>query len=155
MRAERSYDTAKIRRVLSEMGPVVAEDGESVEDCHIDPVGVCWLMVYDDSHDVALYRVSMLNSVTFEVHANVLPTHRARGRHASARSMYRWLLDNSQCQKLVTWVPCMHTHILRFAREMGMREEGRLRDSYPKDSKLWDQHLMAIGRAGMEAQCHQ
>ena len=149
--AERTYDAALIRRLMGRMGPQIAEDGLDIDTWEPDLLKTCWLPVFIEADPVALFSLDALNSVTAEMHANVLPAYRALYRHDIAKIVFSWILHNAkEYQKIVTTVPFLHRHIKRYAGEMGMQVEGISRSSYIKDNRLWDQWYMGITRSEMQ-----
>ena len=147
--AERTYDAALIRRLMGRMGPQIAEDGLDIDTWEPDLLKTCWLPVFIEADPVALFSLDALNSVTAEMHANVLPAYRAHYRHGVARAMYKWFLTTDYC-KLTTVIPILHKHIKLYAMQMGMKVEGLSRGSYRKNDKLWDQWYMGITRSEMQ-----
>lgn len=152
MRVTRCMDPERIRLLLAQVGEVVAEDGQSIADAEIDTERNGWLEVIAGPETLAVYKLAPLNGVTVEIHVNVLPMYRHK-RHATCRAAFRWLLENTEYQKVIAWVPCIHRHIRRFAVEMGMAVEGNSAQSYLKNGALHDQWLLGITRRQMEEAC--
>lgn len=152
MRVERSHNPDKLRRLLAEIGEVVAEDGQGVKTAAIDTERNGWLEVIEGPETLAVYKLVPINGVTVEIHVNVLPMYR-RKRHATCRAAFRWILSNTRYQKVIAWVPSIHRHIRRFAVEMGMAVEGNSTQSYRKNGALHDQWLLGITRGQMEEVC--
>lgn len=148
MIASRIHSDSIARAFLKKMGPAIAEDGYDIDKANIDTHGTCWLMIHDHGHELALFKLTPVNTVSLEIHINVLPEFRDERREI-VLCAYRWILEFTGYQKLIAWVPALHKHIKRFAVEMGMVVEGNSTASYRKDGVIWDQWLLGIDREGM------
>jgi len=146
--ASRVHNEGVVKSFLKKLGPVISEDGFDLDSADIDTHGTCWLMIHDHGHEMAIFKLMPVNSVTLEIHINVLPVFRGERRDI-VQCVYRWILEFTGYQKLVAWVPSLHKHIKRFAVEMGMSLEGNCTASYLKDGDIWDQWLLGIDRERM------
>ncbi len=146
--ASRTTDMELIRGVMSssEIFAATAEDGAHETDIIIDPVSEAWVQILNSEDDlVALYNFHPHNSVTVEIHAQVLPEFRKRYSYETGISALQWVHDHApQYKKIIAQVPVVHANVVRFIERFGFRREGINRMSYKKNGKLMDQIMFGI-----------
>lgn len=153
--AIRTHDRKRIRSLMAQMGPTVAEDAVSIARWFPNIQSTCWLQVYIDSELIALHKLEALNATTVEFHANVLPAHRARHRHQAVRAAFRWLLDECPSyEKVNVTIPVVYPHIRHFARQVGFQDEGLDRHSFRVGGRIVDRWRMGITAPEMRIQAH-
>lgn len=145
----RTYDPMTIREVMThpDMFATVAEDGQDPGDYTPDVQGSCWLAMRDDDELVALYQLQQRNAVTLEIHAQVLHQHRKEYSGATGKAALQWILDNTDAEKVIAWVPEIYPNVRSFTESQGFQIEGVNRKSYLKNGKLHDQTLLGITRS--------
>lgn len=145
----RTYDAALIRSIMTrpDMWRTVAEDGQTVAEYHPDVTCVCWLRVEADGETVGLYSFNAHNSVTVEIHANILPEFRAVCSRESGLEALRWIYENApEYKKIISQIPVIYENVKRFTLGFGFIVEGRNRASYLKNGALHDQWLLGVTR---------
>lgn len=146
---ERTFDVGLIHRIMTdpEMWATVAEDGQHPMDYLPNVQGEAWLLAYDEQAVYGVYRVHAVNSVTCEIHAQVVPQHREKHALETGRLALEWIYNNApQYQKVVCWVPAIYPNVRGFAEKFGFKLEGTNTESYIKNGRLQDQWLLGIKR---------
>ena len=145
MIAERTYDEARIRAILENQDILdrISEDGGVLE---LDVEKQGWLLM----EGAGVYMVTALNATTLEIHAHVLPDHRHRSLETGYAAL-RWILDNTQHQKVVAEIPTCYPDVIKFTQKFGFVDEGLNRQSIRKKGRLYDQVRLGITRAEIEA----
>lgn len=93
------------------------------------------------------------NGITWEIHYNVLK----QGRGYDIRKITPEILNYAftkipNCKKLVCYISETHKNVIDFAVSMGMKHEGRLKDSIQKNNILYDEII--LGMRGKEWEQH-
>ena len=148
MIAIRTYDAEIIEGLMRmpDIWATVAEDGQNPDDFKADCEGECWLLMMDGENFVGAYNLHSHNSVTVEIHAHVLPTHRKQYSYATGIAALQWVTDNTNYQKVVAVIPTIYENVKRFTCSFGFQEEGINRKSYLKNGEIVDQWLLGITR---------
>jgi hypothetical protein len=151
----RTFDDEGLRRAMvdPDMWATVAEDGHDPANYKPDVVAECWLAMQVDGNVVAYYQLESRNTVTLEIHAQVLPEFRKEYSKATGEAALKWILENApECQKVIAWVPSKYPNVRDFTLQFGFKVEGTNRKSYLKDGQLWDQWLLGITRGEIHEQ---
>ena len=148
MNVERTFDTELIKGIMSraDMWDTVAEDGQDPDDYAPDVNGECWLLLTVDDKPIGAYCVHQRNAVTLEIHAQVLPEFRKEHSTESGTKVLKWILDNTECQKVIAQIPAIYPNVKRFTESFGFQVEGENRMSYLKNGELHNQWLLGITR---------
>lgn len=149
MIVERTFDYRLVREIMvdPDMWATVAEDGHDPMDYTPDVYGEGWLLLQDEDEVYGVYRVHAMNSVTCEIHAQVIPKHRKVHSRETGLLALEWIYKNApQYQKVVCWVPDVYPNVRKFAESFGFKLEGTNRLSYLKNGVLCDQWLLGITR---------
>lgn len=151
---ERTYDERAIIEIMAnpEMVKTIAEDGFDIDGYKPDVKGTCWLMIKAGEEVIGVYSLEPKNSVTLEIHPQVLPEHRSRYANESLMGVYRWILEEApkNYQKVMSMVPVIHKNVRRFAEMHGFKMEGVNRKSYLKGGEIIDQWLFGITRTEIQ-----
>ena len=143
-----STDAERIRAVLTHprIYPHVTDDGSPAPDAYAPPLGdgIHWLEPLRDGVPMGFFLYVALNSIEFEVHTAILPEHRGIPALEAARAGLRWMVDNTPCRKVITRVPRPNRLAYRFARHVGLTDEGLDRASILKGGVLHDQLVLGI-----------
>lgn len=143
-----SVDTERIRDVLTHPSifPHVTDDGSPAPSEYAPPIGdgIYWLEPLNGCAPMGFFLYVMLNSIEAEVHTAILPEHRGAAALEAARAGLRWMVGNTPCRKVITRVPAPNRLAYRFARRVGLTDEGTDRASILKGGVLHDQHVLGI-----------
>lgn len=145
---KRTYDPRIVRELMTrpDMWETVAEDGQDPGDFDPDVTADCWLTVRAEGELVGLYCLDRVNSVTLEIHAQVLPECRKEYSDDTGRAVLQWILDNTDTRKVIAWVPVIYPNVRKFTESQGFQVEGVSRKSYLKHGELHDLTLLGITR---------
>jgi RimJ/RimL family protein N-acetyltransferase len=133
----RITDYAVAQYIINECWYEISEDNAP----HYVPdiIKEYWIGIYnDDEMLVGCCRFHQLTSITWEAHAFVLSEFRKEYGVVACFTSFRWLLDNTDCQKLVANVPERFPNVMGYLEKIGFKKEGVNRQSYTKDNKIWD-----------------
>lgn len=144
----RTYNVDLVRAVMTTpaLWDTVAEDGHDPDDYTPDMEGTCWLLMRAEGDVIALYALDKINTVTLEIHAQVLPEHRKEYSSATGKAALQWIVDNTDCQTVMAWVPAIYPNVRDFTVSQGFQIEGVSRKSYLKNGELHDRTLLGITR---------
>ena len=99
------------------------------------------------------------NFITYEMHLGFIEGAR---RHAYRQAVEAgfWLLENTNCQKIVAMIPEFHRASILYARMCGMKQEGISKQSFQKGGKLFDCVLLGATKEELTTRyggeiCHQ
>lgn len=121
----------------------ISEDG--VESYIPDVINEFWVALTDDKL-IGFYRIHALNTITYQIHAFILPEFRKKYAKQSGELILHWCLDMLEFNKLVAEIPFKYENVYRFTKSMGFKDEGINRQSFLKDGKIWDAHRLGITR---------
>lgn len=154
MRIERTFDAEIIKSVMlhPDIWETCAEDGQHPAMFEPETEADCWLNVLRGTSLVGMYNVHAHNSVTLEIHAQILPEYREECAKESSRQVLQWILDNApEYQKVIAQIPTLYPNVKHFTMNAGFQEEGINRLSYMKNGKLYNQWLLGITKPEIEA----
>lgn len=156
MRIERTFDEQVVKSVMLHpaIWATVAEETQDPEKWEPEMVADCWLQIVCDGKLIGLYNIHAHNSVTLEIHAQVLPEYRSEYAKESSRQVLQWILDSEDAagyEKVIAQIPTLYPQVKHFTLNAGFQEEGLNRLSYRKDGKLYDQWLLGITRQEIKA----
>jgi len=157
LEAIRTYDDHLIKAIMTlpEMWATVAEDGQSPVLYEPNVEDEAWVLITKDGGEelIGAYRIHSHNSVTVEIHAQILPEHRKEHGKESGRTILKWILDNADpdCQKVIAQIPEIYPNVINFTKGQGFKEEGVNRLSYKKNGIIVDQVLLGITRSEIES----
>ena len=96
--------------------------------------------------DGVVFILHPWNSITLEVHTNIVPERRGREAISETMKAMSWIFENTGCLKIVTHVPSFNRQAKLFALKCKMKQEGVNRQSFLKDGILYDQDILGITR---------
>ncbi len=96
--------------------------------------------------DGVVFILHPWNSITLEVHTNIVPEKRGREAITETMKAMAWVFKNTGCLKIVTHVPFFNRQAKIFALKCKMKHEGVNRQSFLKDGILYDQDILGITR---------
>lgn len=147
---ERTYDPVLVRMVMTFPGiwEHVSDDSMEPDDFWPDVEEQYWLISTAGNDVTGAFQFCARNDATLEVHCGVLPRHRSKYARKAAIAALQWVLDHSHDEyvKIVAEVPVIHSHIVRFLKNLGFQQEGINRMSSRNHGKVCDQILLGITR---------
>lgn len=96
------------------------------------------------------YRLHQINAATWQGHTFTLPEFRQKYAKEGCYSVLQWLIDNTDCKKLIADVPNKFINVQKFLEKIGFIKEGLNRESYTKDGILWDVTNYGLTRKEIE-----
>lgn len=149
MRIERTFDRDLIRAIIThpKIYPHVSDDSSAPADSFQPPMhdSIYYLMPIDNEV-MGVFMMVPVNAITFEVHTCILPEYWGKKAAEAARLCAEWMFAHTPCRKIITHVPAYNRLAYRFARQAGMTEEGRIKDSFLKNGQVYDQHLLGLSK---------
>jgi RimJ/RimL family protein N-acetyltransferase len=145
--ASRVYDAGVVKSILlrPDILATIAEDG--ADDFEIDIDRDIWLLMKSGDTEVGIYQIERLNSITAQIHANVLPEHRKPHSKATGRAALAWVHENlPQIHKIIAVIPSLYPNVRDFTLSFGFKLEGTNRESYLKNGAIHDQWILGITR---------
>lgn len=146
LKATRTEDWQVVVDILTHPSvlPHVSDDSGFKLDVPLISENLYWILIHDGDELLGMFLAHPQNMVTYEVHTCLLPNaYRGRSKQA-AESSLQWMFDNTSCLKITTNVPEYNKLALRFARLVGLQNEGINRKSYMKNKQLMDQYVLGI-----------
>jgi RimJ/RimL family protein N-acetyltransferase len=148
---ERTYDVQLIESIC--FNPVIwetiTEDDCTDADFDID-LNECWLKV-TDKEVIGLYNLHPINGITLQIHPMILPEYRGEKAYRSGVQVLKWVIENTDYQKVFCYIPTLYRNVILFALRCGMVKEGINRRSWLKNGKIHDMVMLGITREEIEA----
>ena len=147
-KAESAEEVGKILKD-SELFDRIAEDSVDPEEYEIPFDGhQCYMMIMLGDEPIGVWNLYPLNTVTLNLHCNILKEHRKHGKDAG-RLILEWFTTEcpSQYQKLNAEIPAVYESVYHFTKGFGFKDEGINRLSIMKNGELTDQHRLGITRS--------
>lgn len=149
MNVIRTYDTELIKMVISDdrILETVAEDGFSIDGFEINKRDI-WLLIMDKTL-IGLCHFVAVHAKCYEIHPLLID--RGRKSKVAISAALRWMLDNTDMEKIVATIPKIYRFIRVFALGFKFKDEGINRKSFCKGGKMIDMWNMGITRKELEA----
>lgn len=91
------------------------------------------------------------NGITWEIHYNVLKAGRGKDIRKITPEILNYAFTKiPNCKKLICYISELHKNVIDFAISMGMKHEGRIKDSVQKNNILYDEILLGMRRTEWE-----
>lgn len=143
-------DIEKVERVKyilnhETVKPFITDDSFNEEEyydptAHIKNPSVYFLMPEDGT----LFTYYPMNLITYRVHVQALPESRGEMFMEAARQATFYMFGNTQCRKIVGFVPTKNEAVLKFAMKFGFNIVGTLKNSVLYKGKEYDQIIIDI-----------
>jgi hypothetical protein len=99
---------------------------------------IFYLVAFDGDEPLGLYITHPINTILWEVHHALLPSAWGARALAVGRAFESWLWENTHALKAVGFTPSCNRLALRYARNLGMQEAGRVTKCYQRGFELHD-----------------
>lgn len=104
-----------------------------------------WIGIRKGNYVFACFRVHQMSSVTWQIHARVLPEYRKDYSMRSAIMALKWCYDNiHKLRTIICLVPKCHRDVALFVRRVGFEYCGTVRQSYFKNNDLMNTEIFSI-----------
>lgn len=146
------YDMGLIREIVTTpyIWERAAEDGIDPDDFYPtqDAMSV-WLVCEKDNKPIGLILLHTDTSISVKMHIYLIKEYRKCG-FDMMMAFYRWFLDNTHVLKITAFIPQIYKEVVKFAKKVGMKHEGLMRDSYKVHGELCGQVMLGITRKEIE-----
>ena len=140
----RIYNYKEIKRILSHDSVFWTSIDDSIEskDSLTEAVvkaGI-WLKPFDNT----LFFFKKVNAITYEVHVAIIDGEARKHSQESTIKCGNWMFKNTDCQKIMGFIPAEYKHMVMLMIMCGGRREGILTSSWKIDNKVSDMILVGI-----------
>lgn len=147
------YDMDLIKELITDpyVWDKAAEDGLNANDFFPgQDAFTIWLLCYDGDTIVGIILLHTDTSVSLKLHIYMIKEHEKRGRKMMML-FYRWFIENTTSEHVSAFIPKCFQKTINFAKKVGMRHEGLMRNSYKKNGVLYGQEILGITKKEAEA----
>ena len=123
--------------------PHVSCDGVSKGSVKLSDNWLFLAPVDDDLGVLGVFAIEPHNPVWVEVHTMLLPLAWGTPAKDAAKALLDFLADKG-FRKLTTLVPSDNPAALRYAKAAGLKVEGVIKASFPRNGELLDQTLLGV-----------
>lgn len=105
-----------------------------------------WLGAYDGDKLAGVFNVTRVTFICWSFHVNFNKEYWGDPRVVEAgKEALAWAFENAQnCRKIVAALPSYHHGAAKYAKKIGLKQEGVSKKSFLKDGELYD--LINFGR---------
>jgi len=107
------------------------------------PVIAFPLLYLMNKEKTGVIMVVPMNGITCEVHTACLPELWGKASEF-IKECIDWGCDNTRYQKIITYIPTFNRLAIRITKKAGFEQEGRIKESFVKDWKLYDQLIFGM-----------
>ena len=105
----------------------------------------CYMMVMKDDAAIGVWNLYPINTVTLNIHCNILKEFREYGKEASVLILSWFITDcPKQYHKLNAEIPMIYPEVYHHTKNFGFKDEGINRKSIMKNGELVDQWRLGI-----------
>ena len=143
---ELSTDSAIVKKAILKVKNLAFEDGVNEDNWtpKIHSTSV-WLLIKDEGSMVGLCNIRIVQATMIEIHPYAMPD-KCRKWKGIVKSILSWIYDNKKINKVIALIGVNHKTTYKAALKIGFKKEGLIKESYLKDGKLHDQHLIGLTR---------
>ena len=94
--------------------------------------------------ELVLFMVGMRTMTIYECHTMITPEGRNKAAVGHAKEAAKWLFENTQCEKVITYVPVDNRKAKLFAHMVGFKSEGTCTKSIRRNGELMDQWVLGL-----------
>jgi hypothetical protein len=119
----------------------ISEDGVDPDTYEVS-AGSVYYLIYKGDELAGVWDLHHVNSVTVQIHANILKQHRDCAMEAG------WLIvdvfDKSRYQKMIAEIPFMYPDVYHYTKKFGFLDEGVNRLSIMKQGRIISQWRLGL-----------
>lgn len=120
--------------------PFISDDNSNMANFEMKD-SILYLAASEGDELLGYFALSVINSICYEIHTVMLPS--AWGRVLKyAKEVLVWVFTNTDCKKVITFVPENNQKALSLAERSGMKREGFLEKSFLKNGELLGQYIL-------------
>ena len=143
-------DFEKVHSILSHESvyPYITDDScpdkpdENLGRIFLDEPAVKVLMPNDN----CLFILVPVTTNVYNVHTNILPDGRGKSGVLAGKHGAMWMFDNTDCTSIISFTPDFNRQALMYARFVGMKRIGVIRNSFKKDNVFYDQIITGLNK---------
>jgi len=121
----------------------------------IDNENFYFVGTFVDDAIAGVFMFHPMTKIMYEMHSAVLPDYRGLLSVTMAVGAAEWIFRNTDCLKLITYVPAGNIAALALARRGGMKAEGVITESFMKGGTMIDQTILGITKEELTCQQYQ
>lgn len=152
--AERIKDAGVVKQIMTHdsLWPLISDEGINQDD-YAPNMDDCWLLMKSGEKTIGLYHIHSHNSVTLEIHAQVLPEYRKEYSQQTGEAALKWIIKSApeNYQKVVARIPVPHMNVIKFTQSFGFQLEGLNRLADRVGGVLCDVVQLGVTRMELEA----
>lgn len=130
--------------------PYVHDDlTKSIEDYQpYDPIDeiIEYLGIFNGEEFQGMFILTRCNFITFEIHTALLKKCRGKTAVVAAKSVVKWIFENTSCKRLITQIPEKNLLAERLAQSAGMKEYGVNPDSFQLNGEISSLKLYGVSK---------
>lgn len=116
-----------------------------------DLINEFWVGIDMQGSTIGCYRLHQMGAILWQIHAMILPKFRKEFSLDASTLVLRWAAHNIEdLERVVCFVPKIHSNVAVHAKTVGLIHEGTIKDSFLRKSKIVDQEIYGIGRKEIE-----
>ena len=125
----------------------VTDDGAPYPELYFPDISArnIWLEVVDDKKSLGVFLAEPHGVACRVAHSALLPSAHGVGAEVSKLAM-QWLFDNTDCMRIIAWIPEYNRLAIRMALDSGLRQCGINEQSFLKNNNLYDLLLFGISK---------
>lgn len=125
-----------------------AEDGIKQDEFYpVYDAFSAWFLCIEEDTLIGVILVNNDTSVSIKIHPYLRKQYRQRGREMM-RAFYEWALEfaDEKINKINVTIPDYQVKVINFAKKVGFKKEGLVRESYLKEGQLYGMQNLGITR---------
>lgn len=127
----------------------VSEDGMKHSD-YVPLMNKMYLGIFTDNTLIGYWSVEAENSITVNIHCNVLKQYRAKHSSEVGQYFVDYIFSKyEKIQKLNCKIPVIYPDVYAFAKKLGFKDEGIDCKSVMKGGNIVDRHNLGLKREGI------
>jgi RimJ/RimL family protein N-acetyltransferase len=149
MEIARVQDARVVMAVMKEAWEIVKDDSPVSFEDYNAPLDENnrWYASYEDDQLVALFYVHRLNLITWQLHIQFRPQYWGKDMStAHSKALLDYIWKDTECKKLYAIVPAYADYVLKLAKRVGFKQEGRTKKSFQKNGVIHDQIHIGVYR---------
>jgi len=149
MQVRRVTDRRVVLAVMKEAWPTVKDDSDVQFEDYSPPMDNDnrWYASYENDELVSLFYAHRLNLITWQLHIQFRPQYWGKGYStAHSKAVLEEIWNDTKCKKLYALVPAYADYVLKLAKRVGFKQEGRTKKSFQKNGVIGDQIHIGVYR---------
>ncbi len=144
-------DMEFVTHVIHTLWDSVSDDGASIDTWAPSPDWT-FLEIQHRGERIGIYEIHPLNTITYQLHANILPQYRKLVTYDISKAVHKWLIENCRpnATKFVACIPACFPNVIEYALGSGWKCEGVMEKAYLKNGETHDLFWVGCTRSQME-----